>query len=412
MTRASADIKKNATGRKFIDTNLSTLIFMCSVLVLLSLFSMKSTLGLFVKKIGGTSFDVGTMTIVITFTSAVFRPITGRLIDNYGPRSVFVLAGLIAIITPLAHLVVERMIWAAILMVVIGIGRAFLMTSSVSLFLNAASDSEKTTSMLNLSGLTVTVSTAIAPIIAMYLLDKNGFVPLYGFLAALGLSGLLIFMALPARVHSVPESSKEKNGPIDWKLLFSRPFITACIPYLGWAATNGALMSFLPLFGKSVGVSNVGIFFTIYAVVNFAIKAYIPWLMKKMGHKPLLVTAFTLIGAGMLGLWGLKGVGDLILPAVAYGLGTSAVYTPLAQQVVDCMPKSQRMSAMGVFMANVDVGQGLGAMIFGTLASRMTYSRIFVIMGVWAAVAIAAVALGPKKVSGNDSSGLQQQSEI
>ncbi|HQJ24085.1 MAG TPA: MFS transporter [Bacillota bacterium] len=412
MTRASADIKENALGKKFIDTNLSTMIFMCSFLVLLSLFSMKSTLGLFVKKVGGTTFDVGTMTIVITFTSAVFRPITGRLIDSYGSRSVFILAGIIAIITPLAHLVVDRIIWVAILMVVIGIGRAFLMTSSVSLFLNAASSSEKTTSMLNLSGLTVTVSTAVAPIIALYLLDKNGFVPLYGFLASLGLLGLLIFATLPAKLYAAPMRNKEKSKPIEWRLLFSRPFLTACIPYLGWAATNGALMSFLPLFGKSVGVSNVGIFFTIYAVVNFAIKAYIPWLMRKMGHKPLLITAFTLIGAGMLGLWGLKSVSSLILPAIAYGLGTSAVYTPLAQQVVDYMPKSQRMSAMGVFMSNVDVGQGLGAMIFGTLASRLSYGKIFVIMGVWAAVAIAAVIMGPKKVSEENEENLQPQSDI
>lgn len=384
---------------------LQALVFACSFLVLLSLFSLRSTLGLYVRHIGGTPLAVGIFTGILSFTTAILRPFCGRLIDIHGPKYLFVLAGMIAILTPIGHLLISSMPGTAILVLFAGIARALLMTSSASLFLNLGSRFGDTAAMLNLQGLTTVASNALAPATALYVVSHQGFATLHLILAFFALVGLALFYVLPSFVCRSSGLRQGKPPPIDWKALASRSFMTACIPYLAWAVTNGALIYYLPLYGKHRGVTNVGIFFTVYAVVNFSVRAYIPYLMKRMGRKPILLLAFCAVGAGTFGISRFHQIQNLIIPGILYGLGTSAIYAPLATQVVDYMPESQKMAALGIFMSHVDIGQGLAGVALGAMLQAATYSEMFALIGLVTFLAMIAVLLSPSAPSIDDDTG-------
>ena len=235
------------------------------------------------------------------------------------------------------------------------------------------------------------------------MVNHQGFTTLHLILAFFALAGLGLFYVLPPFVYRSSGSRQEKPPGIDWKALVSRPFMTACIPYFAWAVTNGALIYYLPLYGKHRGVANVGIFFTVYAVVNFSVRAYIPYLMKRMGRKPILLLAFCTVGAGIFGISRFHQVQDLIIPGILYGLGTSAIYTPLATQVVDYMPEAQKMAALGIFMSHVDIGQGLAGVALGAMLETVTYSEMFVLISLVTPLALIAVLLGPSAPSVDDN---------
>ena len=145
---------------------LQALVFTCSFLILLSLFSLRSTLGLYVRHIGGTSLDIGVFTGILSFTTVILRPFCGRAIDIYGPKYLFVLAGVLAILTPIGHLLISSMPGTAILVVFAAVARFSDDIICIS-FLNLASRFGDTAAMLNLQGLTTVASNALAPATAL-----------------------------------------------------------------------------------------------------------------------------------------------------------------------------------------------------------------------------------------------------
>ncbi len=389
-----AAVPRPRPKQRYTGVPVTALVFVCCFLELFSLMSMRSTLALYIGSIGGSPFDVGILTSILTVSSLLARPSVGHVIDIRGPKPLFVCAGIVTASGAIGHTLVSSFSGAVALVMAIGIAHASLMTAAVSLFLGQSKGPEEDASMLNLSGLNVVLVTAVAPGVALGILDKHGLPALHYALASLGLVGLCVFWAISAALRTSVGVVHTERPPLNWRAVFSREFLTACIAYMTWAVTSGAMMTFLPLYGRYRGVSNVGIFFTAYAVVNLAIRWHIPRLMQKLGRTRLLLIAFTCVTLGTLGLCQFRELKDLMIPAILYGLGTAAIYTPLASQVIDCMPVAYRMTGMGIFMSNVEIGQGLGAVALGIASRSMSYPQMFAVIAVAPIVGMVAVLVG------------------
>lgn len=354
-------------------------VFAATFMLLLSLFSLRCTLGLYIESLGGSSFDVGVCMGILTISSVVARPIAGFAIDMHGARRFFLLAGAMSVLTPLAHTVTRSLVGAGMVLAVVGISHGLVMTSSVALFLSL-SPSHGETRMLNLSGLTVVSTAAVAPVIALWVLKHVGSDGLYCLLASAGLLGfILALIVLPRLPKTLPDTERSDPKP-DLRILKSRAFATASLAYLSWAVTYGALISFLSLYGISKSIDNVGIFFSAYAVANIAVRSQMPRIMERVPSARLITVALATVAAAVVSLRCVQTARDLLVSGILYGLGSAAVYTPLACQVADTATGNSKTGAMGLFMLSIEVGQSLGAMMCGTASRAMTYPQVFVLL--------------------------------
>lgn len=377
------------------------LVLGCCFLELFGLMSIRSTLALYLSFVGISTFHIGIITTILTVSSLVTRPLIGRAIDEYGTKQIFVFSGIMVAFVAISHRWVSSFPSAVMLVVAIGIAHGSLMTTATALFLLQSRGQKEDLHMVNLSGLNVMLVTAVAPAAALSILDTQGFSTLHYLVCALALAGLGIFRAISQVVRSSIEIVDKKRAPMNWQIIFSKPFMTCCVAYITETAPSGAIMIFLPLYGKAIGVGNVGLFFTTYAVIHLIVRLFVPALMEKLGRKRLIVISLSLVCLGMIGLCRFDEVKDLIIPAILHGLGTSAVYAPLASQVIDCIPARHKMTGMSIFMSNVEIGQAVGAILIGAFADSMSYSRVFAIMGVVPIIGIVVVLLGspdPKKL--------------
>lgn len=374
-------------------------------LELFGLISMRSTLTLFVTALGGNDLNIGLYMTILTLTSVIARPVAGRVIDKLGAKFLFAFAGSVAVIAEIGHLLIKSLDPMFFLCIIIGIAHATLMTAEVSLLINEAKRPEDRPFMINMSGLNVSLVSAVAPATALSILDKNGFTALHVVTMIASVTGLVIFAVIFKKLKNTKGKSEKTVKPTggSWEFLISAPFLTACFGYMSFAVVSGVLMSYLPLFGKQQGISNVGLFFTIEAVVGLTFRWFIPYFMNKLGRKWFLILAYACTGIGIIGLTRLKdSMAGLLIPALIYGFGSCSIYTPLATQVVENVPAEKQMIAMGLFMSNIEIGIGVGSLIIGLLADSMTYQQRFALIAIAPVLGMAAVIFGnSKKFTGN-----------
>ncbi len=84
-----------------------------------------------------------------------------------------------------------------------------------------------------------------------------------------------------------------------------------------------------------------------------------------------------------------------MLPGILHGLGSAGVYTPLASQVAESVLADCRMTAMGFFTCNVEIGEGLGAFMLGLTARLLTYPQMFILVALVPFIRVAATVATP-----------------
>lgn len=375
------------------------LVAICCFLVLTTVTSMRSTFSLYIISIGGSEVQVGILTIILTISSCMVRPIVGNMIGKIGPKPFLVIAAVTAVISAAGHELINSAAVAAALSVCLGICQGCLSTSFLSLILNQSRGPEEDASMVNIDAFCLTLDRAIIPMLALSLLTNQGFQVLHYVIIAVDFIAMILFklisptLRMPKNMTVKPIDSQER-AVSNLRIFLSKPFIVACVTYLAWSMTNGVMVSNLPLFGKYHGVNNVGLFFTVYSIVTLLTRVKIPYLIEFLGRRRLLAISLALVTFGTVGLAQFQKAGDLVIPGILYGLGTSGIYVPLTHLVIEHLPPAKKMTGMGIFMANLEIGAGLGPLLAGILSNRLTYSQIFAFIAIAPIVGIITVLMG------------------
>jgi MFS family permease len=150
-----------------------------------------------------------------------------------------------------------------------------------------------------------------------------------------------------------------------------------------------AFMSFAPLIAEDSGMTNPGLYLTVYAIANIIGQFTSGPISDRMGRPWIIVPGFVLCAAGM-GILGVAPQMGLLIPFV-FGLGTGSVIPGILAWAVDIVkPEEQALASstvlimweMFVFTGTIFQGRmfdaGLGAEGFQTMAGL-----IFVSTGVY-----------------------------
>ncbi len=191
-------------------------LFTSSFLVLLSLFSMRYALPIYVCVLGGRPFEIGLYMSMLTIASVVVRPFAGYLMDRYGPRVFFLSSGTIAVLASLGYLLIHSLLGVSILSAIVGFAHGLQITSALALFLELASGSVSTVSMINVAVLAVVAAMGIVPLIALSIPGHWGFFFLYLLLTMIALLGLAVsarlYISLPGPRQGVNKSKPAWTG--------------------------------------------------------------------------------------------------------------------------------------------------------------------------------------------------------
>jgi MFS family permease len=218
--------------------------------------------------------------------------------------------------------------------------------------------------------LAFTLSGALAPPLAMLLINRLGFTAL--FLACLGLSLCSLILACTLRNRTV--SPVQPPPPSDGFLLSRRalqPSIMGFFPFFIW----GALTTFFPIYAIRQGVSNPGLFFSTVAVVLILGRVLGGKILDLYSRERIIMPSIAPFIISMVILAFSKTLPMFILVGIIYGFGPAFLIPALMAYALD--RGASPGPAMATFNTVSDLGLSLGPVMMGMVLHSASYPVMF-----------------------------------
>ncbi len=346
------------------------LIMLVSFLMFLSMYMLLPTLPLYAQTLGGNETVAGTIVALFTLAAVLVRPWFGNLLDRKGRKMILIIGVSIFLLSALAYNLTFSIIILLALRVVHGVGWGASTTATGTIASDVIPAARRAEGM-GYYGISATIAMSLGPALGLYLVEYRSFSVLFtgsAILAALGLVGSLFIN------YETPRKNQDDGkAPLAKGVILEKTAIPPALVLFFITLTYGGIVSFLPSYAAFRGVGNIGIFFTVYALVLLFGRPIIGKLADRYGVQKFLVPGILLIATALLLLVKASSLPMFLLVGVVYGLGFGTVQPILNALVISFSPPERRGAANATFAVAMDLGIGLGAVTLGYLAQKMGY---------------------------------------
>jgi predicted MFS family arabinose efflux permease len=340
-------------------------------------FSLLPTLPIYLSRLGQTETEIGLLIGSFFISSLILRPFVGRALLNIPEKYFMIVGSLFFAFGSIAYLFAPPF-WPFLMVRVFqGIGFAFFTTASFTLVANISPEAHRGQSFSYFI-VAVTISSALAPPLGMFIINQFSFPLLFWFCLGLSLCSIVITHKL-GKGKVVPlQDASTKDG-----LFFSRkalqPSIFSFFPFFFW----GAISTFFPIYAINHGMTNPGFFFTTIGMMLILARVFGGRILDLYSRERIIMHSFTPYVVSMVLLSFSKTVPMFILVAVILSIGPAFLIPALMTYAID--RGGSPGPAMGTFNAIADLGICLGPVIMGIVIHLTSYPTMFL------CIALAAI---------------------
>jgi predicted MFS family arabinose efflux permease len=346
------------------------------ILTSLGLFTLGSvfhlfmpTIPIYLSTLESTEIEIGILIAASGFSSLVFRPVVGRAVQRIPEKSLMIVGTLLYMVTSAAYLYAPPFWPFLTVRVLQGIGFAFFHTASFTLIAKISPEEYRGQS-LSYFILSFNVASAIAPSAGMFLINQFSFPFLFYVCSGLSLCSLFISLNLKRRPTIPLQDSIMKDRSI-----FSRKALVPSTIGLFCLLIWGAIAAFLPLYAIGQGISNPGLFFTVFATMLILGRGLGGRILNFARRERIILFCLLayIVSMGILAFS--KTLPMLILVAAIGGIGHAFIIPTLLVYALEA--GSSPGPAMGTFHALTDLGFSLGPVIMGMVLRFTSYPGMF-----------------------------------
>jgi MFS family permease len=347
-----------------------------------SVYLIVPILPVYLEEKGYSNFLIGAIMAMFT-VAALLRPLFGRTADKRGRRIVLVAGTLLLGASTFLYAAFDSAVPLFIIRFINGIGLAAFHTAAYAVIGDLA-PSTRRLQAIALFYMSVDLTIATAPIIAIPMAEAWGFTPVY--IMAGCIAVLAMFVSFAVRETRSPGEQKQSSGRSRIRITALQRAIFVCT--MAFTLTFGTLQTFIILSSEAKDMNMGQWFFTIFAVTLIIFRLGMGRKADRLPRRPLIITS---AAASLTGLTVIALSGNIVLLFTGifiYALGFAYLPTTLSALLLDHTPASDRGAALGIFMAVFDIGIGLGGIALSPLADLWNYTTMYLV-----AAAIALVGL-------------------
>lgn len=357
------------------------LVFLVNMIIFLSFQMLLPTLPVYAVKLGGNETSMGLIIGVFTVSAVLIRPFAGRMLDT-GGRKVPMLFGLfVFILSVLAYNWAWSVAVLLALRLVHGFGWGIITTASGTVAADVIPPKRLGEGM-GYYGLASTMSMAVAPAVGIYIINHYGFSPL--FTASAALATMSLMLALVIKYRSADKNIKKTGALFEPKAF--RPSLTMFFI----TTTYGSVVSFIAIYAAEKGILNVGIFFTVFALVLAVTRPLSGMLADRKGFDIVVIPGIIMVVLAMLTLSRASDLWIFLLAGGLYGLGFGSVQPSMQALAVKDVPPMRRGAANGTLFSAFDLGIGTGAVLWGAVSQSFGYANMYLLAGIPGLIALAS----------------------
>ncbi|WAG67971.1 MFS transporter [Clostridium estertheticum] len=230
--------------------------------------------------------------------------------------------------------------------------------------------------------LSSSLAMALAPAVALYLLNVSNFRNVAILAGGLGIFALILSFFIKYNKVEKEEAIKERVA------LYEKISIGPSIVIFFVTASYGAIVGFIFLYALEQGIKNIGVFFTVYAVSLLITRPFLGKMVDRLGFNKVIYPGLIILVISMVLLSYASSMPYFIISAFLYGIGFGSVQSSLQTMAILNAPKARFGAANATFFTGFDGGIGFGSVIAGIVASAMGYSRMYLLFSIFLIIAI------------------------
>jgi MFS family permease len=129
-----------------------------------------------------------------------------------------------------------------------------------------------------------------------------------------------------------------------------------------------SVMAFLPLYARSLDITNIGLFYVLAGVTSIVIRPVLGKKSDAMGRGPAIAFGLAAQVIGLLFIMLAHNLVLILAGGVFVAIGNSIIGATTTALAMDLANPRSRGRAMATFSVSFQIGAGIGAIIAGSLA--------------------------------------------
>jgi MFS family permease len=341
---------------------------------------------LYVDSLGGSAFVAGLALLAFSVPSFTVRPFVGRVADRWNAAGVLAI-GLALLAAGSLVLLVPFLAMVFVAGVVRGLGWAGLNIGGYVTLATAAPPQRRGEAAGWYTSATASAS-VVFPALALWLLDGHGGFQVVFLLSVLAaLAGLPIALVL-ARKKPRTQAAKPAEDP-GWGGLIERGVLVATGVNLCSTLAMPAVMAFLPLYARSLGIEHVGLFYVLAGITSIVARPALGKRSDAMGRGPAIGIGLASQLIGLLLIAFAQALPQILAGGFFVALGSAMIGSTTTALAMDLSNPQSRGRGMATFSISYQIGAGVGAIISGALADAFGLRAMYV-----GSIAITVAGLG------------------
>lgn len=385
--------KKGVKNRSGIWNRVYSCVFCANVLLFLGMQMVNTLVAKYADALGATSTVVGLVSSLFALTALLLKVISGPAIDAFNRK--YILMGAIAVIA--AAFVgfslsknVEMLFAFRLLQ---GCGQAFTATCCLAL----AADSlpaDKFGVGIGTFTLAQAACQAIGPTLGLILANHLGYQTAFTVAAACTLCAVIAAAGI-----KTPSRERMKFRISLDRIIAPEALLPAVLLFF-MQMTFCNINSFLVLFAESRNVSNIGLFFTVYAVTMMFAPTTVGRLADRLGSIKAMLPAMLCFALAFLLISFSSSLPMFLLAAVVSAFGYGAAQPAIQALCMKCVPEARRGAASSTSYIGQDLGNLAGPIVAGSIADSLGYASMWRMMMIPVVLAVVLTIVFRKKITG------------
>jgi MFS family permease len=356
---------KNLFTRDFV------LGFLALFAFLVANYALLPTLPIFLINLGSNVREIGVLIGIYGASSLGARLLVGSALLKYSERTVMMFGALLFALTFLASIVL-RPFWPFFAVRFIqGSSFAFLDTAALACVIKSIPSAYRGQG-IGYFLLAPNFAMVIGPSLGMFLINQYSFTVF--FLTCTGMSFCAFFFSW--KLKGQETITPDKSTPASINLFLDLKIITPAITNFLQMFAGGAMMAFFPLYAIQCGVTNPGLFFSVYAIMMIAGRILGGRIIDTYSKERIILIFLVLLMVAMIILSFSKTLPMFIFVGILQGIG-SAFFFPASMAYALDYAGSSGGTALGTLRALMDLGMAFGPMVMGILIPFTGYRIMF-----------------------------------
>jgi MFS family permease len=361
-------------NNQYIAINLIAFIFFFADYILIT------TIPLYALEFGGNASTAGAFIFVISMTALVLRPIMGNLMD-VKTRKFILLIGTIALaIASLLYGLVASITAILFLAIIHGLSASAITTSGPTVVADVTPAS-RLAEGISMFGVATNLTIAVGPLASLYLINSFSYSITFNVAFVLVLLSIVLTFLInyEKREQKFAGERIKTKKKINIRTLFEKTALKPSIYQLFLAFGLSAILTFIPIYGKSRGIDDIGLFFTFYAASAVIVSFITGKLVQTFGVRKVFLAGLIMQFLAFLFLAFAYSLPLMITAALLYGFGSGSGFAIVSIIAMELAAPERRGAANATIFAAMDIGIAVGSIVLGVISTKFGFTVTFIL---------------------------------